>query len=78
MISAPDFVKIPHTMNESTRPVEDPFSLHEQLLECLRSIPTNTPEDEIFVDMEVFFPVFRLMEAGWQVDVAAPKLSCGK
>ncbi len=26
-----------------------------------------------FEDMEVFFPVFRLMEEGWQVDVAAPK-----
>ncbi len=25
-----------------------------------------------FEDMEVFFPVFRLMEAGWQVDIAAP------
>lgn len=27
-----------------------------------------------FEDMEVFFPVFRLMEAGWQVDIAAPNL----
>lgn len=26
-----------------------------------------------FEDMEVFFPVFRLMEAGWKVDIAAPK-----
>ena len=26
-----------------------------------------------FEDMEVFFPVFRLMEEGWKVDVAAPK-----
>lgn len=26
-----------------------------------------------FEDMEVFFPVFRLMEEGWQVDIAAPK-----
>ena len=26
-----------------------------------------------FEDMEVFFPIFRLMEAGWKVDVAAPK-----
>ncbi|MBI3577506.1 type 1 glutamine amidotransferase [Candidatus Gottesmanbacteria bacterium] len=26
-----------------------------------------------FEDMEVFYPMFRLMEAGWQVDVAAPK-----
>ena len=25
-----------------------------------------------FEDMEVFFPLFRLMEMGWQVDVAAP------
>ena len=25
-----------------------------------------------FEDMEVFFPVFRLMEAGWRVDIAAP------
>ncbi|MBI2303946.1 MAG: type 1 glutamine amidotransferase [Chloroflexi bacterium] len=27
-----------------------------------------------FEDMEVFFPVFRLIEEGWQVDVAAPKV----
>jgi protease I len=27
-----------------------------------------------FEDMEVFFPIFRLMEEGWQVDVAAPKV----
>jgi protease I len=26
-----------------------------------------------FEDMELFFPLFRLMEAGWHVDVAAPK-----
>lgn len=26
-----------------------------------------------FEDMEVFYPFFRLMEAGWQVDIAAPK-----
>lgn len=25
-----------------------------------------------FEDMELFFPVFRLLEEGWQVDVAAP------
>ena len=25
-----------------------------------------------FEDMEVFFPVFRLIEEGWQVDIAAP------
>lgn len=25
-----------------------------------------------FEDMEVFFPVFRLIEQGWQVDIAAP------
>jgi protease I len=25
-----------------------------------------------FEDMEVFFPVFRLVEEGWQVDIAAP------
>jgi protease I len=25
-----------------------------------------------FEDMELFFPLFRLMEAGWHVDVAAP------
>lgn len=25
-----------------------------------------------FEDMEVYVPIFRLMEAGWQVDVAAP------
>ena len=27
-----------------------------------------------FEDMEVFFPVFRLLEEGWQVDIAAPDL----
>lgn len=27
-----------------------------------------------FEDMEVFFPVFRLIEEGWQVDVAAPDM----
>jgi protease I len=27
-----------------------------------------------FEDMEVFFPVFRLMEEGWEVDIAAPKV----
>lgn len=27
-----------------------------------------------FEDMEVFFPVFRLLEAGWEVDIAAPKV----
>lgn len=27
-----------------------------------------------FEDMEVFFPVFRLIEEGWQVDVAAPNV----
>lgn len=27
-----------------------------------------------FEDMEVYIPVYRLLEAGWQVDVAAPKL----
>jgi protease I len=27
-----------------------------------------------FEDMEVFFPVFRLQEEGWQVDIAAPTL----
>ena len=27
-----------------------------------------------FEDMEVFFPVFRLLEEGWQVDIAAPEL----
>ena len=26
-----------------------------------------------FEDMEVFVPVFRFMEEGWQVDIAAPK-----
>ncbi len=26
-----------------------------------------------FEDMELFFPAFRLMEEGWQVDIAAPK-----
>ena len=28
-----------------------------------------------FEDMELFFPMFRLREAGWQVDVAAPQKS---
>jgi protease I len=28
-----------------------------------------------FEDMEVFFPVFRLLEAGWQVDIAAPDMN---
>lgn len=27
-----------------------------------------------FEDMEVMYPLFRLQEAGWQVDVAAPKV----
>ena len=27
-----------------------------------------------FEDMEVMYPLFRLLEAGWQVDVAAPKV----
>ena len=27
-----------------------------------------------FEDMEVFFPVFRLLEEGWQVDIAAPTM----
>jgi protease I len=27
-----------------------------------------------FEDMEVFFPVFRLLEHGWQVDIAAPDM----
>ncbi len=27
-----------------------------------------------FEDMEVFFPVFRLLEEGWKVDIAAPNL----
>jgi protease I len=26
-----------------------------------------------FEDMELFFPLFRLMEEGWHVDIAAPK-----
>lgn len=26
-----------------------------------------------FEDMELFFPAFRLMEEGWQVDIAAPQ-----
>ena len=25
-----------------------------------------------FEDMEVFFPMFRLVEEGWQVEIAAP------
>ena len=29
---------------------------------------------ENFEDMEVFFPLFRLLEAGWEVDVAAPQM----
>ena len=27
-----------------------------------------------FEDMEVFYPVFRLLEEGWKVDVAAPSM----
>ena len=27
-----------------------------------------------FEDMELYFPVFRLLETGWQVDIAAPKI----
>jgi len=27
-----------------------------------------------FEDMEVFFPLFRLLEMGWQVDIAAPTM----
>lgn len=27
---------------------------------------------DLFEDMEVMYPVFRLQEAGWQVDIAAP------
>lgn len=27
-----------------------------------------------FEDMEVYIPVFRLLEAGWRVDIAAPKM----
>lgn len=27
-----------------------------------------------FEDMELFYPLFRLMEAGWEVDVAAPTM----
>ena len=27
-----------------------------------------------FEDMELFYPLFRLMEAGWKVDVAAPTM----
>ncbi len=27
-----------------------------------------------FEDMELFFPLFRLLEMGWQVDVAAPNM----
>jgi protease I len=30
---------------------------------------------DAFEDMEVFFPVFRLLELGWQVDIAAPDLN---
>jgi protease I len=30
---------------------------------------------DMFEDMEVFFPVFRLLEEGWQVDIAAPTLN---
>jgi protease I len=29
---------------------------------------------DMFEDMEVFFPVFRLIEEGWQVDIAAPQV----
>jgi protease I len=29
---------------------------------------------DMFEDMEVYFPVFRLLEEGWTVDIAAPKV----
>jgi protease I len=29
---------------------------------------------DLFEDMEVMYPLFRLQEAGWQVDVAGPKV----
>ena len=29
---------------------------------------------DMFEDFEVFFPMFRLMEAGWKVDIASPTL----
>ena len=32
------------------------------------------PADK-FEDMELYYPLFRLLEAGWEVDVAAPKKS---
>ncbi len=28
---------------------------------------------DIFEDLEVFFPLFRLVEMGWDIDVVAPK-----
>lgn len=28
---------------------------------------------DLFEDMELMYPLFRLMEAGWKVDIAAPK-----
>ena len=44
-------------------------------------LPKNTSELKVvvltadkFEDMEVFFPVFRLLEQGWHVDIAAPEL----
>lgn len=46
-------------------------------------IPQNTPEGKLrkaviltadkFEDLELYVPVFRLVEAGWKVDIAAPK-----
>lgn len=30
---------------------------------------------DMFEDMEVMYPLFRLQEAGWQVDIAAPKMA---
>ncbi len=44
-------------------------------------LPKNTSQfkavvltADTFEDIEVFFPVFRLLEQGWQVDIAAPDL----
>jgi len=42
--------------------------------------PTNTTKKAVvltanrFEDMEVYIPTYRLLEAGWHVDIAAPKV----
>ena len=47
--------------------------------DCDEKVMSKRPRRAVFLtadkfeDMEVFFPLFRLMEMGWEVDVAAPE-----